>query len=96
MATKGKKKQQETVVREADMHGNMQFASPLDMQFHDIEKAPESAKQAQVAPVESGVTEAEYQEPVDPVEREYPGLHQDMPKILKAILRELIIARVGK
>ena len=54
--------------------------SPLDLQFN-------------------GTTEAEYQEPVepmDPLEREYPGLHQDIPKILKAILRELVIARCGK
>ena len=52
--------------------------------------------------MESVTTEAEYQEPVvpvepvDPLEREYPGLHQDIPKILKAILRELVIARCGK
>lgn len=48
---------------------------------------------------ESGTTEAEYQEPavlVDPLEREYPDLRQDIPKILKAILRELVIARCGK
>ena len=57
--------------------------SPLDLQFN-------------------GTTEAEYQEPVvpvapvDPLEREYPGLHQDIPKILKAILRELVIARCEK
>lgn len=46
-----------------------------------------------------GTTEAEYQEPamqVDPLEREYPDLRQDIPKILKAILRELVIARCGK
>lgn len=81
--------------------GDMTYSSPLE---HEADKAPkETAMDLGVKIMnlvsESGTTEAEYQEPavrVDPVEREYPDLRQDIPKILKAILRELVIARCGK
>lgn len=65
-------------VPESEMH----YASPLDLQFH-------------------GTTEAEYQEPVVPVDpvddylqKTYPGLGQNIPNILHAILREIVIGRL--
>lgn len=51
--------------------------------------------------IESGTTEAEYQEPVVPVDpvddylqKTYPGLGQNIPNILHAILREIVIGRL--
>ena len=54
--------------------------------------------------IESGTTEAEYQEPVDPVSdpveeylhRTYPRLDetQNIPKLLYAILREIVTWRL--
>lgn len=88
---------------EADSKGKLKFSSPLDMQEHGADKAPKETSMDLGVKImnlvsESGTTEAEYQEPavrVDPLEREYPDLRQDIPKILKAILRELVIARFG-
>lgn len=64
---------------EADVKGKLKPSSPVELQEPEAEKAPEPATQA----------------PLDPLEREYPDLRQDIPKILKAILRELVIARYG-
>lgn len=116
---------------EADSKGKLKFNSPLDMQEHGADKAPEMRKKMTVdemeklqdkyrdeflgTPVlddrqvsdkahESGTTEAEYQEPVVPVddwregfEREYGWLApNNVAGVYRAILQELYRMRVGK
>lgn len=97
---------------EADSKGKLKFNSPLDMREHKVNKAPESAMQAPEEDVdgrwrgmmESGTTEAEYQEPVAPVddwrdgfEREYGWLApNNVAGVYRAILQELYRLRVGK
>lgn len=95
---------------EADSKGKLKFNSPLDIQEHGADKAPEMRKKMTVddkkpepAP-ESGTTEAEYQEPVVPVddwregfEREYGWLApNNVAGVYRAILQELYRMRVGK
>jgi hypothetical protein len=64
-------------------------------------EADSKGKSKPSSPVEMQEPEAEKAPvepvaPLDPLEREYPDLRQDIPKILKAILRELVIARCEK
>lgn len=61
----------------------------------------EADKEPKELAIESGTTEAEYQEPVVPVDpvddylqKTYPGLGQNIPNILHAILREIVIGRL--
>lgn len=61
----------------------------------------EAAEAPEELAIESGTTEAEYQEPVVPVDpvddylqKTYPGLGQNIPNILHAILREIVIGRL--
>ena len=63
--------------------------------------ATEAAEAPKELVIESGTTEAEYQEPVVPVDpvdeylqKTYPGLGQNIPNILHAILREIVIGRL--
>lgn len=66
--------------------------------------ATEAAEAPEELAFESGTTEAEYQEPVVPVDpvdavdeylqKTYPGLGQNIPNILHAILREIVIGRL--
>lgn len=63
--------------------------------------ATEAAEAPEELAFETGTTEAEYQEPVVPVDpvdeylqKTYPGLGQNIPNILHAILREIVIGRL--
>ena len=75
-----------------------EFASPLDMQEHAVDPAPESAMQAVVYPAD---TKAEADTDIgkkinDVIEREYPRTRIGTDGWLQAILCELIRVRLSK
>ena len=89
---------------EADPKGKLKFSSPLDMMEHDIEKAPASAMQEKdpfiLPETERAIATTPQADPemvpaIPMVDRLYPGLrdNQNIPKILFAILTELVDMR---
>jgi hypothetical protein len=61
----------------------------------DVKGKPKPSSPVEMQEPEAEKAPVEPVAPLDPLEREYPDLRQDIPKILKAILRELVIARYG-
>lgn len=77
------------------------FASPLDMQEHDVDPSPESAMQAKETAADPVPAQAEGDTDIgkkiqDVIEREYPRTRIGTDGWLQAILCELIRARLSK
>ena len=77
------------------------LASPLDMQGHDVEQAPESATQAKETSDDTVPAQTEDDTDIskkiqDVIEREYPRTRVGTDGWLQAILCELIRARLSK
>lgn len=77
----------------------VKFASPLDMQEHAVDPAPESAMQAKETgpvPVQTEGDTDIGKKIQDVIEREYPRTRIGTDGYLHAILCELIRARLSK
>lgn len=77
------------------------FASPLAMQGHDVDPAPESAVQAKETAADPVPEQTEGDTDIgkkiqDVIEREYPRTRVGTDGWLQAILCELIRARLSK
>lgn len=77
------------------------FASPLDMQKHDVDPAPESAKQPRETADDPVPAQTEGDTDIgkkiqDVIEREYPRTRVCTDGWLQSILCELIRARLSK
>lgn len=77
------------------------FASPLDMQGHDADPAPESAVQSKETAADPVPAQTEVDTDIgkkiqDVIEREYPRTRVGTDGWLQAILCELIRARLSK
>ena len=77
------------------------LTSQLDMQVHDVDKAPESAMQARVTADDPVPAQTEGDTDIskkiqDVIEREYPRTRVGTDGYMQAILCELIRARLSK
>lgn len=93
------KRTTKNVIHEADANGKMKFSSPLDLQVHAVDPAPESAMQAKEidpAPVQTEGDTDIGKKIQDVIEREYPRTRIGTDGYLHAILCELIRARLSK
>ena len=95
------KRTSKKIIHEADDSGNMKFSSPLDMQEHDADQAPESATQAKETAADPVPAQTEDDTDIgkkiqDVIEREYPRTRIGTDGWLQAILCELIRARLSK
>lgn len=110
--TKKSKKKADTVVHEADLQGNLIFASPLDLQEHIIDPAPETAMHV---PTEEEmeryrkelIPEPVFEPEIPPhrmrdieieriMDERYGRYRHDLAGLLWSILRELVDKRVPR
>lgn len=95
------KRTSKKIIHEADTSGNLKISSPLDMQGHDADPAPESAVQAKKTVDDPVPAQTEGDTDIgikiqEVIEREYPRTRVGTDGWLQAILCELIRARLSK